>query len=105
MALAVGFNLDAIASIGSAVALLVFSLVSVGHFRVRSETGARASVLVLAVGSALIVLVTFTVTTLVNDLPSLFTLVGIIALSIALDIAWKHSRASIALASQHSSSP
>jgi amino acid transporter len=105
MALAVGFNLDAIASIGSAVALLVFSLVSIGHFRVCSETGASRFVLVLAVGSALIVLVTFTVTTLVNDLPSLFTLVGIIALSVALDFGWKRSRAAAVLVPQRPGSP
>jgi amino acid transporter len=103
--LAACFNLDAIASIGSAVALLVFSLVSVGHFRVRSETGASAVVLALAVGSALIVLVTFTVTTLVNDVPSLFTLVGIIVLSVVLDFGWKRSRAATALVSQRPTSP
>jgi L-asparagine transporter-like permease len=89
--LATCFNLDAIASIGSAVALLVFSMVSVGHLRVRSETGAQIWLLLLAVASGLIVLVTFTVTTLVNDLASLFTLIGIIILSIVLDFGWKHS--------------
>ena len=47
--LAVGFDLSAIASIGSVIALLVFGLVSVGHLRVRHETGARAWILVLAV--------------------------------------------------------
>ena len=46
--LAVGFDLSAIASIGSAIALLVFGLVSVGHLRVRDETGAQAWMLVLA---------------------------------------------------------
>ena len=46
--LAVGFDLTAIASIGSAVALLVFTLISVGHLRVRHETGANVILLVLA---------------------------------------------------------
>jgi hypothetical protein len=41
--LAAGFKLDAVASIGSAVALLVFTFISIGHLRVRSETGAQAS--------------------------------------------------------------
>ena len=40
--LAVVFKLDAIASIGSAVALLIFTLITAAHFRVRSETGASA---------------------------------------------------------------
>ena len=39
--LAVFFDLNAIASIGSAVALVVFTLVTFGHFRIRHETGAQ----------------------------------------------------------------
>jgi amino acid transporter len=46
--LAAGFNLSSIASIGSAIALLVFTLVTAAHFRVRGETG--GSTLVLDVG-------------------------------------------------------
>ena len=37
--LTVSFDLSAIASIGSAVALLVFTLVTIGHLRVRGDTG------------------------------------------------------------------
>jgi hypothetical protein len=48
--LALGFDLTAIASIGSAVALLVFMLVTAAHFRVRSQTGARLGLLVAAIG-------------------------------------------------------
>jgi hypothetical protein len=33
--LAIGFDLNAIASIGSAIALLVFALISFGHLRIR----------------------------------------------------------------------
>ena len=40
--LAIGFDLTSIASIGSAVALVVFTLVTAGHLRVRTETGAHA---------------------------------------------------------------
>ena len=39
--LAIFFDLSAIASIGSAVALVVFTLVTFGHLRIRHETGAR----------------------------------------------------------------
>ena len=42
LVLAVVFKLDAIASIGSAVALLIFTLITVAHLRVRPETGASA---------------------------------------------------------------
>jgi hypothetical protein len=57
--LAVGFDLTSIASIGSAVALVVFALVTVGHLRVHEATGARPALLVLAVATTVVVLVTF----------------------------------------------
>jgi amino acid transporter len=43
--LATGLDLSSIASIGSAIALMVFALVTAAHFRVRAETGASALVL------------------------------------------------------------
>jgi L-asparagine transporter-like permease len=90
--LAIGFDLSSIASIGSAVALIVFALVSGGHFRVREETGARTWLLALAVGSAVIVLVTFAFTTLVEEPATSVTLVIILLLSMALDLGWKRRR-------------
>jgi amino acid transporter len=91
--LAIGFDLSAIASIGSAVALVVFALVSLGHFRVRHETGARTWLLVLAVASAVIVLVTFALTTLTEEPATAVALVAILVLSVALDVIWKRRRA------------
>jgi amino acid transporter len=90
--LAVGFDLTSIASIGSAVALVVFTLVTAGHFRVRGETGARASVLVVAIVSTVVVLVTFALTTLVEEPATAAALVGILLLSLVLDLGWKRSR-------------
>jgi len=90
--LAVGFDLNAIASIGSAVALIVFGLVSAGHFRVRKQTGAAAWLLVLAVGSAVVVLVTFAATTLVEEPATAVALVVILLLSVGLDQVWKRRR-------------
>jgi amino acid transporter len=92
MGLAVGFDLSAIASIGSAVALIVFALVSAGHFRVRHETGAAAWMLALAVASAVIVLITFAVTTLVEEPGTAIALVVILVLGVVLDAAWKRRR-------------
>ena len=91
--LAVAFNLDAIASIGSAVALLIFSLITVAHLRIRSETGANTPVLVLAIAAAAAVLVTFIFTTLIHEPASIVTLVAVIGLSIGLDYGWKRVRA------------
>jgi amino acid transporter len=91
--LAVVFKLDAIASIGSAVALLIFTLITAAHFRVRSETHANPFILALAIGSAGVVLVVFVFTTLIHEPASLVTLVGIIALGVVLDFWWKRVRA------------
>ena len=90
--LAVGFDLSSIASIGSAIALLVFALVTAGHLRVRSETGASTGLLLLAIGTTTIVLLTFTFTTLVDEPATAVTIVAILLLSVVLDFAWKRSR-------------
>jgi amino acid transporter len=90
--LAVGFDLNAIASVGSAVALVVFSLVTAGHIRVRSETGANVVVLVLGVTTAVVVLLAFAFTTLVDEPATAVTLVVILVLSVVLDLLWKRAR-------------
>ncbi len=94
--LAVGFDLNAIASIGSAVALVVFALVTGGHLSVREQTGAKAWVLVLGVATAVIVLVTFAFTTLVNEPKTALALVVILLLSVGLDLVWKQRRGTLA---------
>ena len=90
--LAVGFDLNAIASIGSAIALLVFALVSIGHVRVRHQTGARLSILLLAITTTVIVLVTFALTTLVEEPSTLVAIVVVLLLSIGIDVGWKRTR-------------
>ena len=94
--LAVVFRLDAIASIGSAVALLIFTLITVAHLRVRKETGASALILWLAIVAAGAVLVTFVFTTLIHEPASIATIAVILVLGIALDFGWKRSRAAAA---------
>ena len=89
----IAFDLSSIASIGSAVALMIFGLVTAGHLRVRSETGARLSILVLALATTGITLLTFIFTTLVQEPASVLTLLGILGISLGLDIAWARSRA------------
>ena len=91
LVLAVVFKLDSIASIGSAVALLIFTFITAAHFRVRSETGANTLILVLAIATAAIVLVTFVFTTLIHEPASIVTLLAVLVLSIGLDYGWKRS--------------
>jgi amino acid transporter len=90
--LAIGFDLTAIASIGSAIALLVFALVTGAHLRLRHETGASAWLLVLAIVTTIGVLLTFIFTTLVHEPATAITLAVVLLLSIALDMAWKRAR-------------
>ena len=85
--LAIGFALNAIASIGSAVALLVFGMCTVAHFRVRSETGARLSLLILAVTTAGIALVAFLLDLIVNDPVSVAAMLVIVILAVILDFS------------------
>jgi drug/metabolite transporter (DMT)-like permease len=83
------FKLDSIASIGSAVALVIFTMITAAHLRIRSETGANLPMLVLAIVAAGAVLVTFVFTTLIHEPASIVTLLAILALSVGLDYGWK----------------
>jgi len=89
--LVVGFNLNNIASIGSAVALLVFSAVSIAHFRLFRITGANIVVLVIGLVATLGTFIVFCTTTLVNEPATALALVAIIALSVIIDFSWKAS--------------
>ena len=89
----VTLNLNAIASLGSAVALLVFSAVTLAHFRVFRETGANLAVLVIALVATLGTLVVFCTTTLVNEPVTALALVVILALAVIVDLTWKHTKA------------
>jgi amino acid transporter len=86
------FDLSAIASIGSAVALLIFTVASLGHLRIRALTGARTALLVAAVVTAGVTLLTFVVTTLVHEPASIVTLLVILGASVGLDLAWSARR-------------
>jgi amino acid transporter len=89
----IAFDLSAIASIGSAVALTIFGLVTLGHLRVRSQTGARLSILLLALATTGVTLLTFVFTTLIKEPASVVTLLGILVISVGLDLGWARARA------------
>jgi amino acid transporter len=92
IALVLLFRLSAIASIGSAVALMIFTLVTVAHLRVRRDTGANVALLVCAIAAAGIVLVTFIFTDLIHEPASIATILGIVAVSAGIDLWWKRRR-------------
>jgi amino acid transporter len=85
-------NLSAIASVGSACSLMVFVLVGVAGYRLRSETGAVGVVILAGVLATLVVLAFFAVDTF-TDAPQTFTAIVIIAaLAVAIDAIWKRVR-------------
>ena len=90
--LAVLFDLSAIASIGSVIALLVFTLITFGHIRVRAQTGANVIVLVVAATTTIAVLVAFVFTSLVEEPGTAVMLVVITLGSILIDALWKRTR-------------
>ncbi|KQX08002.1 MULTISPECIES: APC family permease [unclassified Leifsonia] len=101
--LVVWFDLTSIASIGSAVALLVFSTVTVGHFRLYRETGASIVVLIVALIATLGTFIVFCTTTLVNEPATAIALVAILVLAVLVDLIWKRIRSTREAASDRSS--
>jgi amino acid transporter len=85
-------DLSAIASVGSACSLMIFLLVGASGYRLRSETGARAAIVLLGMGATAIVLVFFAVDTLRNAPETFVAIVVIAVLAVVLDFVWKRVR-------------
>jgi amino acid transporter len=98
-------DLSAIASVGSACSLMVFLLVGIAGYRLRSETGARASIVLLGIVVTVLVLGFFAVDTLRNAPETLTAIVGITLLAVALDLVWKRTRARRGLPEESSVGP
>ena len=86
------FDLNKIASIGSAVALLVFSMVTAAHFRLHRETGANMVVLVVALVATLGTFLVFCGTTLAEEPATVVAMAVIVALATLTDMLWKRHR-------------
>jgi amino acid transporter len=98
-------DLSAIASVGSACSLVVFLLVGLAGYRLRSETGASAAIVLLGMAATLIVLGFFAVDTLRNDPETFAAIVVMTLLAVALDVVWKHVRDPAALAAPPEPTP
>jgi amino acid transporter len=92
LVLANGLDLSAIASVGSACSLVVFLLVGLAGYRLRSETGASAAIVVVGIAATVIVLGFFAVDTLRNDPETFGVIVVMTLLAVGLDLAWKRVR-------------
>ena len=85
-------DLTAIASLGSAVALAIFLVVSVAAFRLRRETGSSTAVLVAAIVLTVAVLLVFAVQTLRNEPETFVATIAILVLAAVLDLVWSRVR-------------
>ena len=74
------------------MALLVFTVITVGHFRVHRETGGSLAVLVVALATTTVTFVVFCFTTLVDEPTSAAALVAILLLATLMDLGWKRRR-------------
>ena len=89
-------DLSAIASVGSACALVVFLLVGVAGFRRRAETGANGVVVLAGVAATAVVLAFFAVDTWQNAPETFGAMIGILLLAVLADVLWKRFRPSSA---------
>ena len=84
-------DLSAIASVGSAIALVVFLLVAAAGYRCRHDTGAHPVVTLAAIGATAIVLIFFAVDTARNDPATFGAIMGIAVLAVLLDFFHKRA--------------
>ncbi|HUO74749.1 MAG TPA: APC family permease [Solirubrobacteraceae bacterium] len=87
-------DLSAIASVGSAVALMIFVLVGVAGWRRRADTGSNPVIVLLAIAVTAIVLVFFAVNTLQTEPWTFIAIIALTVLSFALDAAVRRGRGS-----------
>lgn len=81
-------DLTAIASLGSAVALGIFLIVSVAALRLRTETGSSAAIIGAAMATTGFVLILFAVQTLRNEPVTFVAMIAILVLALVLDLTW-----------------
>ncbi len=86
-------DLSAIASLGSAVSLVVFLVVGLSGLRLRNETGSKAWVILLTMTATAVVLVLFGIDTARNAPQTFTAMIGLVVLAVVLDVVWKRIRA------------
>jgi len=87
------FDLSAIASLGSAVALLIFLIITIGHFKIRQQTGASGVVLGIAMLAVIVTLLGFFANTLKTSPASLVAFLALLVLAVVVDTVWRSARA------------
>jgi amino acid transporter len=83
------FDLSAIASIGSAVGLVVFLMVDVAHVKLAKETGAKPAIIYVSILTVVVTLLVFTFETLVDEPGTALALVVFLVLAVVVDRFWR----------------
>jgi len=83
------FDLSAIASIGRAVALVIFMMVGIAHVKLIKETSARLLIIYLSIISVVVTLVVFSVETLSQEPATALAIVIFLVLSVCADFFWR----------------
>jgi len=89
LALALLFDVSAIASIGSAVALAIFAMITIAHLRMRKETGASIVILILALLGTIVAILLFSWYTLMTAPQTFAILVLTIILAWVVEAIWR----------------
>jgi amino acid transporter len=89
LALAVLFDVSAIASIGSAVALAIYVLLTIAHLRMAGETQASKAVLWVALGLTILAILLFCWNTLLTAPQTFVILVATIILAWVVEWVWQ----------------
>jgi amino acid transporter len=105
LVLANAVDLSAIASVGSACSLVVFLLVGLAGYRLRSQTGASVPIVLLGMAATATVLAFFAVDTLRNAPETFVAIVAMTLLAVVLDFVWKRMSDQRARASDDSVTP
>nr|CTQ94213.1 amino acid transporter [Kibdelosporangium sp. MJ126-NF4] len=82
-------DLTAIASLGSAVALVIFLVTSVAAFRLRAQTRSRTWPLIVGIVLTAGVLVVFGVQTARTEPATLVAMIAVFALAVGVDLVWR----------------
>jgi amino acid transporter len=83
------FPLSAVAQMGSAAFLLVYSAVNIGHLRIRSKTGAKAWLIVISVVTCLALFVALAVNMIRTDPSSMIALVATLVISVTIEAVYR----------------
>jgi hypothetical protein len=85
-------DLSAIASVGSATALVLFLLICAAAYRLREKTGSSVLMIALAALVTAVVLFAFSVDTLRNAPQTFVAMIAIGVFAVVLDSVWRRAR-------------